>query len=67
MFPPRAGTAIAQKNAATTLVRIDVVQLVRDTGPQLTLTERIRAVLDQLMVRPDHTIDGEVVREDGDG
>jgi hypothetical protein len=33
-------------------LRIDAVQLVQDTGPQPTSTERIRVVLDQLMGRP---------------
>jgi hypothetical protein len=42
------------------------VQLAQITGPQLTSTERIRVVLDQLMDR-NRTIDGEVIKEDGDG
>jgi hypothetical protein len=42
------------------------VQLAQVTGPQLTSTERVRVVLDQLMDRK-RTIDGEVTKEDGDG
>jgi hypothetical protein len=45
---------------------VDAVQLAQVTGPQLTSTERIRVVLDQLMDR-NRTIDGEVIKEDGDG
>jgi hypothetical protein len=36
-------------------------------APQPTSTERIRVVLDQLMGKTDRTIDGEVIKEDGDG
>ena len=46
---------------------VDAVQLAQVTGPQLTSTERIRVVLDQLMDRNYRTIDGEVIKEDGDG
>jgi hypothetical protein len=43
------------------------VQLTQVTDPQLTSTERIRLVLDQLKGRTDHTIDGEVTKKDNDG
>jgi hypothetical protein len=46
---------------------VDAVQLTQVTGPQLTSTERIRVVLDQLMDRTYRTIDGEVIKGDGDG
>jgi hypothetical protein len=46
---------------------VDAVQLAQVTGPQLTSTERIRVVLDQLMDRTYRTIDGEVIKGDGDG
>src|SRR5262249_46700843 len=36
-------------------------------APQPTSTQRIRVVLDQLMGKTDRTIDGEVIKEDGDG
>ena len=41
---------------------VDAVQLTQATAPQLTSTERIRLVLDQLMDRTYRTIKG-----DGDG
>ena len=47
-------------------LRIDAVQLVQDTGPAAH-SERIRVVLDQWMGKTDWTIDGEVIKEDGDG
>jgi hypothetical protein len=39
----------------------------RTPAPQPTSTERIRVVLDQLMGKTDWTIDGEAIKEDGDG
>src|SRR5262249_49051208 len=38
----------------------------RTPAPQPTSTERIRVVLDQLMGKTDRTIDGEVIKEDGE-
>ena len=57
----------AAKLGADVPMQIDRVQFVQDTGPQSTLTERIRLVLNQLMGKIDRIIDGQVIEEDDNG
>jgi hypothetical protein len=42
------------------------LQVVEAQAPRETSTEKIRHVLDQLMGKTDRTIDGEVIKEEGD-